>query len=84
MVECKKTWCYKLVEVIVEVSMLLFVVLHAWPIILILKICLIPNGYAGLYNLSNLELPLIDQDRADRIHSGASRFGSWTLKGENL
>lgn len=31
---------------------------------------LIPNGYAGLYNLLNLELVTIDTVRADKIHSG--------------
>lgn len=31
---------------------------------------LIPNGYAGLYNLLNLELVTIDTIRADKIHSG--------------
>ncbi len=37
-----------------------------------MEICLIPNGYAGLYNLRNLELPIIDFHRADRIHSDAA------------
>jgi 6-phosphofructokinase 1 len=30
----------------------------------------IPNGYAGLYNLNNLEPVIIDFGRADKIHSG--------------
>lgn len=34
-----------------------------------IEICLIPNGYAGLYNLKNLEPPVIDFNRADRINS---------------
>jgi 6-phosphofructokinase 1 len=34
-----------------------------------LQICLIPNGYAGLYNLENLIPPIIDSSRADRINS---------------
>jgi 6-phosphofructokinase 1 len=33
---------------------------------------LIPNGYAGLYNLLNLELVSIDISRADKIHSGVA------------
>jgi len=32
--------------------------------------CLIPNGYAGLYNLNDLEPVVIDFARADKIHSG--------------
>jgi len=39
---------------------------------LTIELCLIPNGYAGLYNLLNLVPTIIDQDRADRIHSGAA------------
>ncbi len=31
---------------------------------------LIPNGYAGLYNLDKLDLVTIDTVRADKIHSG--------------
>ncbi len=34
-----------------------------------IEICLIPNGYAGLYNLNTLTPPIIDQARADRINS---------------
>lgn len=34
--------------------------------------CLIPNGYAGLYNLNNLEPVVIDFARADKIHSGVA------------
>ncbi len=34
-----------------------------------IEICLIPNGYAGLYNLSNLVPVIIDKARADRINS---------------
>lgn len=34
-----------------------------------IEICLIPNGYAGLYNLNNLTPPIIDFSRADRINS---------------
>jgi 6-phosphofructokinase 1 len=34
-----------------------------------IEICLIPNGYAGLYNLSNLTPVIIDSARADRINS---------------
>lgn len=34
-----------------------------------MEICLIPNGYAGLYNLDNLVPPIIDHNRADRINS---------------
>ena len=34
-----------------------------------MEICLIPNGYAGLYNLSNLVPTIIDMARADRINS---------------
>lgn len=37
-----------------------------------IQVCLIPNGYAGLYNLENLEPVMIDQARADRIHSGVA------------
>ncbi len=33
---------------------------------------LIPNGYAGLYNLLNLDLVSIDISRADKIHSGVA------------
>ncbi|MFH1051507.1 MAG: 6-phosphofructokinase [bacterium] len=34
-----------------------------------IEICLIPNGYAGLYNLWNLTPTKIDSARADRINS---------------
>jgi 6-phosphofructokinase 1 len=37
-----------------------------------IQVCLIPNGYAGLYNLENLHPVMIDQARADRIHSGVA------------
>jgi 6-phosphofructokinase 1 len=37
-----------------------------------IETCLIPNGYAGLYNLSNLEPVIIDFARADKIHSGVA------------
>lgn len=36
------------------------------------EVCLIPNGYAGLYNLNNLEPVIIDFSRADKIHSGVA------------
>lgn len=34
-----------------------------------IEICLIPNGYAGLYNLNNLTPPTINSIKADRIYS---------------
>ncbi|MGE5479291.1 MAG: 6-phosphofructokinase [Chloroflexota bacterium] len=37
-----------------------------------IEVCLIPNGYAGLYNLINLEPVIIDIVRADKIHSGVA------------
>lgn len=37
-----------------------------------IEVCLIPNGYAGLYNLENLEPVIIDIIRADKIHSGVA------------
>ncbi len=37
-----------------------------------MEVCIIPNGYAGLYNLQNLEPTVIDFARADRIHSGVA------------
>ncbi|MFP4368649.1 MAG: 6-phosphofructokinase [Bacteroidota bacterium] len=37
-----------------------------------IEICVIPNGYAGLYNLNNLTPVTIDYARADRIHSGVA------------
>ncbi len=36
------------------------------------EVCLIPNGYAGLYNLRDLDPPIIDFARADKIHSGVA------------
>lgn len=35
-----------------------------------IEICLIPNGYAGLYNLNHLEMPVFDLARIDQISSG--------------
>lgn len=35
-----------------------------------IEICLIPNGYAGLYNLNNLEIQSFDINRIDKISSG--------------
>ncbi len=37
-----------------------------------IEICLIPNGYAGLYNLDSYDPPIIDIARADRIYSGVA------------
>lgn len=37
-----------------------------------MEVCLIPNGYAGLYNLQDLTPVTIDFARADRIHSGVA------------
>lgn len=37
-----------------------------------IEACLIPNGYAGLYNLNNLDPVVIDFARADKIHSGVA------------
>lgn len=37
-----------------------------------IEVCLIPNGYAGLYNLNNLDPITIDFARADKIHSGVA------------
>ncbi|MGA2295929.1 MAG: 6-phosphofructokinase [FCB group bacterium] len=34
-----------------------------------IELCLIPNGYAGLYNLKNLVPVIIDPPRIDRIYS---------------
>ena len=34
-----------------------------------MEVCLIPNGYAGLYNLEMLEPVIIDKARADKISS---------------
>lgn len=31
--------------------------------------CLIPNGYAGLYNIANIEPVIMDNSRLDQIHS---------------
>ncbi len=36
------------------------------------EVCMIPNGYAGLYNLRNLEPVIMDFNRADKIHSGVA------------
>lgn len=54
------------------------------------EICLIPNGYAGLYNLENLEPVTIDFTRSDRINSeaagseaGHSRVKIAKIKDEN-
>ncbi|GAB1369971.1 6-phosphofructokinase [Candidatus Kapaibacterium sp.] len=48
--------------------------------------CLIPNGYAGLYNLLNLEPTIIDFARADKIHSGiaGSEAGHSRVKISNI
>lgn len=37
-----------------------------------IEICLIPNGYAGLYNLCDLTPPVFNMDRVDRIYSGVA------------
>lgn len=37
-----------------------------------IEVCLIPNGYAGLYNLDSLEPVVIDFARSDRINSEAA------------
>jgi hypothetical protein len=34
-----------------------------------IEICIIPNGYAGLYNLIDLTPIIIDENRVDKIHS---------------
>ena len=34
-----------------------------------IEVCIIPNGYAGLYNLSNLEPVIMDSVRVDKINS---------------
>jgi 6-phosphofructokinase 1 len=34
--------------------------------------CLIPNGYAGLYNLNDLVPTIMDRNRIDKIHSGVA------------
>ncbi len=36
------------------------------------EICMIPNGYAGLYNLQDLEPVSMDFSRTDQIHSGVA------------
>lgn len=35
-----------------------------------IEFCLIPNGYAGLYNLMNLDIPTFDINRIEKISSG--------------
>jgi len=35
-----------------------------------IETCLIPNGYAGLYNLQQINPVVMDFGRADKIHSG--------------
>ena len=37
-----------------------------------IECCLIPNGYAGLYNLANIELDNFDWVRSDKILSGVA------------
>ncbi|HOQ48798.1 MAG TPA: 6-phosphofructokinase, partial [Candidatus Kapabacteria bacterium] len=37
-----------------------------------IELAIIPNGYAGLYNLINLDLVIMDESRIDRIHSGVA------------
>jgi 6-phosphofructokinase 1 len=37
-----------------------------------MQACLIPNGYAGLYNLRDIEPVIIDFARSDRFYSGAA------------
>lgn len=37
-----------------------------------IEFCLIPNGYAGLYNLGNLDLPSFDINRLEKISSGVA------------
>jgi len=37
-----------------------------------IETCLIPNGYAGLYNLHQIEPVIMDFARADKIHSGVA------------
>lgn len=37
-----------------------------------IEICIIPNGYAGLYNLIDLTPIIIDENRVDKIHSGVA------------
>lgn len=37
-----------------------------------IEFCLIPNGYAGLYNLVDLEIPNFDLERIDKISSGVA------------
>lgn len=36
------------------------------------EVAIIPNGYAGLYNLNNIEPVVMDISRIDRIHSGVA------------
>ncbi len=35
-----------------------------------IEICLIPNGYAGLYNLDSFVPPILDATKIDKIYSG--------------
>ncbi len=37
-----------------------------------IEVCIIPNGYAGLYNLNNFVPPVIDSAKVDRIYSGVA------------
>ncbi len=37
-----------------------------------IEVAIIPNGYAGLYNLHNLDLVIMDGARVDKIHSGVA------------
>ncbi|HEX3073320.1 MAG TPA: 6-phosphofructokinase [Ignavibacteriales bacterium] len=37
-----------------------------------IEFVLIPNGYAGLYNLINMELPVFNRERIDKILSGVA------------
>ncbi len=55
-----------------------------------IEACLIPNGYAGLYNLIDLEPLTLDSHKVDRIHSsvagseaGHSRVKISKIKDEN-
>lgn len=35
-----------------------------------IEVVIIPNGYAGLYNIADLDLVVMDEARIDKIHSG--------------
>ncbi len=37
-----------------------------------IETCIIPNGYAGLYNIADLTPIIIDESRVDKIHSGVA------------